>query len=74
MTANGDSVSNKDVFLKFTTLNLNKKELEIKARIILAIIINLDLTENEFNKLSENNIYIKKLLDNLTYFGKLILK
>jgi len=67
-------VSNKDVFLKFTTLNLNKKELEIKARIILAIIINLDLTENEFNKLSENNIYIKKLLDNLTYFGKLILK
>ena len=67
-------MSNKDVFLKFTTLNLNKKELEIKARIILAIIINLDLTENEFNKLSENNIYIKKLLDNLTYFGKLILK
>jgi hypothetical protein len=56
--------------LKFTTLNLNKKELEIKARIVLAIIINLDLTENEFNKLSENNNYIKKLLDNLSYFGK----
>lgn len=70
LTANGDNVSNKDIFLKFTTLNLNKKELEIRARIALTIIINLDLTENEFNKLSENNNYIKKLVDNLSYFGK----
>ena len=70
LTANGDNVSNKDIFLKFTTLNLNKKELEIRARIALTIIINLDLTENEFNKLSENNNYIKKLVENLSYFGK----
>jgi hypothetical protein len=59
--------------LKYTTLNLNKKEIETRARIALAIIINLDLQENEFNKLCENNNYIKKLVDNLSYFGKKIL-
>lgn len=67
---NGDKVNNKDIFTKFTTLNLNKKELEIKTRIITAIMLNLDLSEMELNRLTENNPQIKKVIENLFWFGK----
>ena len=70
LNKNGDRVSNKDVFTKFTTLNLNKKEMDLKTRILLAIIININLTESELNRLSENNTHIKKIIENLSWFGK----
>lgn len=66
----GDKINNKDIFTKFTTLNLNKKELQIKTRIITTIMLNLDLSEMELNRLTENNPHIKKVIDNLIWFGK----
>lgn len=66
----GDKITNKDIFTKFTTLNLNKKELELKTRIITAIMLNLDLSEIELNRLTENNPHIKKVIENLYWFGK----
>jgi len=66
---NGDKITNKDIFTKFTTLNINKKELDIKTRIIATIMLNLDLSEMELNRLVENNPHIKRVIDNLIWFG-----
>jgi hypothetical protein len=66
---NGDKISNKDIFTKFTTLNINKKDIDIKTRIVATIMLNLDLSESELNRLIENNQNIKKIIDNLTWFG-----
>lgn len=65
----GEKITNKDVFTKYTTMNLNKKDLEIKTRIITAIMLNLDISEMELNRLTENNPQIKKVIDNLNWFG-----
>jgi len=65
----GEKITNKDVFTKYTTMNLNKKNLEIKTRIITAIMLNLDISEMELNRLTENNPQIKKVIDNLNWFG-----
>ena len=44
LNKNGDRVSNKDVFTKFTTLNLNKKEMDLKTRILLAVLYERELS------------------------------
>ena len=67
----GDKITNKDVFTKFTTLNMNKKENEIKTRIIATIMLNLDLSEMELNRLTENNQNIKKVIEKLFWFGNI---
>ena len=63
-------MSNKDILNKYTALNVHDKEFYTKTRILLDIIINLELNEDEFEKLTENDLYIKDLVENLKWFGK----
>lgn len=50
-------------------LNLNRQDLDIRTRIVLTILINLDLKENELNRLTDGNPHIKKAVDSLVWFG-----
>lgn len=65
----GESVSNKDIFTKFTNLR-NKITEEDKIRLIAALHSCLDVSEKEFNiladKLSEDK---RKPAINLEYLG-----
>lgn len=73
MNKNGDKVELKDIFTRYTVLNLSKQDLDIRTRIILMILINLDLKENELNRLVDGDPNIKKAVDNLTWFGIFLL-
>jgi len=47
--------------------------LELRTRIIAAIMLNIELSEMELNRLTENNPHIKKVIENLCWFGKFLL-
>jgi len=65
----GEKINNKDIFTKFTTLNMNKQKEEVKTRIIATIMLNLDLSDMELNRLTDNNQETKKVIKNLFWFG-----